>query len=461
MFTDQSGDPVTLANEAASRAWLATVEGVLAHAADAPVHLAGALEADPDFALGHATRGLLLLTLARAELVATARACLDQARAAMARRPVSWREGMVAEALRHWLDGHPRRAAETLEAILSLHPGDALAAKLGHAIRFMLGDRLEMLAALSRSLPRVQSDHPLAGYLHGCHAFALEESGHFAEAERAGRMAVELAPRDIWGRHAVAHVMEMQGRVDEGLAWLADGRHRAHANNLRFHLSWHAALFRLERGETAEALRLYDDEVRAESTDDFRDIANGASLLARLEFEGIDVGGRWEELAVHAERRVSDGQLVFADLHYLLALLGAGRWESAGALAGGLATDALPGRAGGRAAPADVGVSVALGLMALKAGDHREAVRRLGAARRNLTVVGGSNAQRDVFEQAYIESLIGAGEHEQAATVLAARIARRGGSNRYAAKRLLRLSSGAPIRVAALAIAATPLATTH
>lgn len=296
MYHDLSGDRVTVANDAARLAWNDTLEAVLAHAAAAPDHLARTLAADPDFALAHAAKGLMLMSLARADLLGPARDCLAKARAAVAQRPVTQRERMVIEALALWLGEAPRRAAEQLEAILEKHPHDVLALKLSHGIRFMLGDQREMLATLHRTAPGFGEHHPLAGYVHGCYAFALEERGLYAEAERVGRRAVSLSPRDAWGRHAVAHVLEMTGRVDEGIAWLGDSRTFAHANNLRFHIFWHLALFHLERGETTEVLRLYDEEIRAEQTDDYRDIANGASLLARLTYAGIDVGARWEEL---------------------------------------------------------------------------------------------------------------------------------------------------------------------
>ncbi len=274
LYHDLSGDRLTVANDPARLAWNDTLEAVMAHAAATPEHLARTLAADPDFALAHAAKGLMLLSLARAELVGAARECLLQARASAGLRPVTRREAMVIEALSLWLDDAPRRAAERLEAILPAHPHDVLALKLSHGLRFMLGDQQEMLATLQRFAPGFGEHHPLAGYVNGCHAFALEERGFYAEAERTGRRAVALSPRDAWGRHAVAHVLEMTGRAGEGIAWLGEGRGIAHANNLRFHIFWHLALFRLERGENAEVLRLYDEEIRAEPTDDYRDIAD-------------------------------------------------------------------------------------------------------------------------------------------------------------------------------------------
>lgn len=461
MYYDLSGDIVTVANDAARSAWNGTLEALLSHAASTPEHLARTFEADPDFALAHAAKGLMLLSLAKPELLGAARDCLARAQASIAQRPVTLRERMVVEALALWLADTPRQAAKRLEAILLAHPFDALALKLAHGLRFMLGDQPEMLASLRRVAPRFAESHPFAGYVNGCYAFALEEQGFYAEAERAGRRAVQLSPQDIWGRHAVAHVLEMTGRAREGVAWLGDGRHWAHANNLRFHIVWHLALFRLERGETAEVLRLYDEEIRAEPTDDYRDIANGASLLARLDYAGVDVGSRWDELAGKAEGRVHDGRLVFADLHYILALLGAGHAGGAETIARTLAEDAHLHQSGERREAARHGALAAFGLIAFGEGDYAEAARLLGAARDGLVAIGGSHAQRDVFEQAYAESLIRAGELDRAADALNQRLARRGGANLFAARRLAQLRARPAGRLAALAIASTPLAIAH
>ncbi|WP_293796140.1 tetratricopeptide repeat protein [uncultured Bosea sp.] len=458
---DLSGDPITVSGDAARLAWNDMLEALMAHAAATPEHLVRVLAADPDFALAHAAKGLMLLSLARAELVAPARDCLARAQATVLQRPVTRREAMVTEALALWLDDQPRRAAERLEAILISHPFDVLALKLSHGIRFMLGDQAEMLTTLNRFAPGFGESHPLAGFVHGCHAFALEERGFYAQAERIGRRAVALSPRDAWGRHAVAHVLEMAGRAEEGIAWLGDGRDIAHTNNLRFHIFWHLALFRLERGETGEVLRLYDEEIRAEPTDDYRDIANGASLLARLDYAGVDVGDRWEELAAKAEGRVHDGRLVFADLHYALSLLGAGHADGAEAIARSLIEDAKAHPSSERRDAARRGALAAFGLIAFHEGDYDEAARLLGSARTGLIAIGGSHAQRDLFEQAYAESLIRAGEYEGAVEILDERLRRRGGTNLFAARRLAQLRGRGAGRLAGLAIASTPLAIAH
>ena len=76
-----------------------------------------------------------------------------------------------------------------------------------------------------------------------------------------GRRALELAPEDCWAVHAVTHVMEMQGRIDEGIAFLEErrGDWAAPDNGFAFHNWWHLALFHLDRGDYARALAIYDE----------------------------------------------------------------------------------------------------------------------------------------------------------------------------------------------------------
>jgi hypothetical protein len=324
--------------------------------------------------------------------------------------------------------------------------------KLGHSIRFMFGDKAGMLAALTPRIAAFGADTPQAGYVLGCHAFALEENGLYREAGEAGRLAVRLAPRDVWGRHAVAHVFEMTGDTSGGLAWLRDSADWEHCNNFGFHMWWHLALFELERGRTDEVLRLYDTRIRAERSDDFRDISNAAALLARLEFEGVDVGGRWDELAGIAVRRIHDHCTIFADLHYLLALAGAGRPHDSLALVASLADHAGEACETGQIAR-DVGVALADAVVAFRDGRHGAVVDRLLPLRPRLHRIGGSDAQRDVFEQMLIESAVRSGRHGVAARLLGERLAARGGRNRYAALRLARLSGDPRLKLSAMAAA--------
>jgi len=435
--TDACGLETTLETCAAREDWAATQRAFLAHGRETPDRLARVLEAEPDFALGWAAKGLMLLLLGRAELTLPARQAEARARAGLARVGATARERRYVDALTAWLSGRPSRAVACLERVLAVHPGDAMAMKLDHAIRFVLGDRRGMERMTRAVLPAYGPDHVFGGYALGCHAFALEENGRYRDAERAGRAGIERAADDAWGLHAVAHVYDMTARNDDGIAWLTGQESRwAHCNNFGYHVWWHLGLFHLDRGEYDRVLELYDTRIRAEHTDDYRDIANGASMLTRLEIEGIDVGDRWEELAALSAGRVEDGCVIFADLHYLLALHGAGRLAEANRLVARIAADAARSDHEMHEVAAVAGHPAATGLAAFRAGQYSLAFERLRRARPELQRVGGSHAQRDVFSRLMIEAGLRAGLWDAAEAELTARAARRGTADGFTHRRL-------------------------
>jgi tetratricopeptide (TPR) repeat protein len=444
MRNDQFGYDISVSSPEAADAWDRMVLAFLAHAATAPDHLGTVLIKAPDFVMAHAAKGLFCLMLGRSEMTDTAREAYETAcRAAKQGAPTPREMGYV-RALGAWLEGRPSGCVRELDAILARYPQDALAMKICHTARFLLGDRYGMRRSVEALLPAYDAQNPARGYLLGCHAFALEETGDYARAESAGRRALGLASDDAWGLHAVPHVFDMTADSRAGLDWLEGREHAwAHCNNFRHHVWWHKALMHLDQGQTAEVFDLYDTEIRRDSTDDFRDISNATSLLMRLELEGHDVGPRWEELADIAERRTQDACLIFADLHYLLALIGGDRDAAVGRMIGRLHCDAKRGDAGEMTARmAHPGLSTATGLKAFGAGEYRTAYLNLGHARRSMQSIGGSHAQRDVFERLTIDAGIRSGYLDEAETMLLERSQQRAGTlDTYAATRLDLISS--------------------
>ncbi|MEP5153926.1 tetratricopeptide repeat protein [Planktotalea sp.] len=433
---------ISLTDASALEAWNGVVLEILAHGQNAPVHLNTLLETAPEFAMGHAIKGLAVLMLARREVLPVAVEANKSAQAALKAGGATAREALWCSALNDWINGAPTRSVERMEAALRLNPADTISMKMSHGIRFMLGDNHGMRRSVERVLPAHGVDHPLRGYVLGCLAFAMEETGSYADAERTGLMGLELAVNDAWGLHAVAHVYDMTHRVDDGIA-LIDQNAAAwgHCNNFRFHVWWHKALLHLDQGDVAKALDLYDTKIRDDKTDDFRDISNATSLLVRLQLDGVDVGHRWEELADLSEARVDDGCLVFADLHYMLALAGDKRTDAAALMTARIARDATgPGdMAQVMKAP---GVAAAEGLAAFGEGDYQRAFAGLSAGHTKFQSLGGSHAQRDVFERLTIEAGLRAGRLDETKTLLDERTALRGGhEDTFAARRMSQIES--------------------
>lgn len=445
--------PSARADILSEKAYADLVEAVLGHAKDVPARIEVASHVLGHHPRFHGAKAFFLSMLARSEMKPAALACAQKALALAA--DFGPEEHQFARAAVMAAEGHWRESARQLDVFIQLNPSDSLSIKLGHGLRFMLGDKAGMLSSIEAALARFPADHPHLGYLMGCHAFALEENRQYARAEAVGREAVARQPRDAWGLHAVSHVHEMTGRVEEGIAWIEGHEARLRrCNNFGGHLFWHLALFYLEQGEIGQVFALYDREIRRERTDDFRDIANAASLLSRLQIAGHAVGDRWEELADIAETRIGDRALVFADLHYMLALMGAGRSDAIRAYAWSMRNNPASYADQNDVARA-VGVSVAGGLEAFAEGKPDKAFAKLHAVRADLTMIGGSDAQRDVFEQILLESALQADETRIAGRYLEARLIARGGRNQLARAMLVRAGRQMPKRRGSLAVLAS------
>lgn len=378
---------------------LAFEEAVFAVAAHRPVGTAlqTALEHDPGLVAAHALTGFANVILGRSETASQAKSLLPAAQKALADRDGGTAsENALVKALELAADGHLQAAANHLDVHLRSQPCDFLCLKISHALRFMGGRCQSMLDLTTGLLSDWAPSQPAYGFVLGCHSFALEENGHLSQAEAFGRDAYANEKADAWGLHAVSHVMETAHRTDEGIRWLEASRADwSKCNNFSFHMGWHLALFLLEQGRIGEVVDIYDRDIRPDQTDDFRDMANATSLLWRLELEGLRGGERWSELYEIAQRRRQDVTYVFASLHYLLALAASNDEQGADDLLTSLQAMAADPKNDQAKVAAEVGVPLAKVIIAMSRGG--KSVPDLAGIAKNLPVMGGSHAQRDVF----------------------------------------------------------------
>jgi tetratricopeptide (TPR) repeat protein len=390
-------------NVAGSDAFNPALNSFLGFDADVVERVQAVQKADPAFSLGHCLWGyLMMLSYSRAAVAAAAEACRaarEHAAGATAR------EQAHVRALERWVAGDVDAALREWEAILAAWPRDVLALRLAHANYFWIGRGAEMLVSLERVAPRWSEAEPgHAGFL-ACLAFALEESGDYAAAERFGRRSIELDPTEVWGAHAVAHVLEMQRRSVEGIAWLASlERHWTGKGAFLHHLWWHRAMFHLARREFDAVLELYDRRFRnlasplVAALPDFHvDVQNAASMLMRLELRGVAVGARWNELADKAQGRIGDCLSVWTLPHWMMALAAAGRDSAAQSMLNSMREN--PG-----AAVREVALPVCEAVLAHRRGQHERVRGLMTPLLGRLRELGGSHAQRDVLVQLFSDS---------------------------------------------------------
>jgi hypothetical protein len=256
------------------------------------------------------------------------------------------------------------------------------------------------------------------------HAFGLEECNQYAEAEGAGRQALALQPRDGWAVHAVTHVMEMQGRIDEGIAWLTSREADwAPDNGFAFHNYWHLALYHLDRQQYDAVLALHDARIHPEPPDAALQLLDATALLWRLHLEGVDLGGRARAVADNWARRLETerGFYAFNDLHAMLAFTMAGREAEAARLLDDLRWTIEHGRGGNVAATQLVGLPLCRAVRAFGRGQYAEAAETIAGVRDTAHRFGGSHAQRDLLTLTLIEAALRGGQPSLARHYIAER----------------------------------------
>jgi len=439
MLPDPRGIPVTASNAASVARLEAAILGYCGFRADTGDRLKAAL-ADPGLVMAPVLRGYFMLLLVKRELLPRAAQAADAAEAAMREAGATPRERLHLQALRAWIRRDQRAAVAIMKAILAEYPRDLLALKLAQYLLFYAGEWHDMHDTVAAAIGAWDESLPGYGYALGCHAFGVEECGEYDAAECLGRRALALDPDDIWGGHAVAHVFEMQDRIEEGLRWLdASEAGWRGANNFACHVAWHRCLFLLELKRYDQALAHYDRAVRAESTNEYLDITNAVSLLWRLEQAGVAVGRRWDELALRSAARSDDHLLVFGDAHYAAALAAAGtpeefaHWRQSSEAYAKAKDESQAG------VMAEIGLALGEAALAHRRGDYARATDLLWPVRASFRRTGGSHAQRDFFTKLLIDSAVKAGRIEMARALLVERLAVRP-SNRWALEMATRLS---------------------
>jgi len=382
--------------------------------------LKAGVAADPGFILGHTTLAALHSLggiPGNAKPITRALAAANALAGA-----ASAHERLHLAAANSWAAGDIEGAAAFWETALESDPSDLLALRLAHDTHFYLGAGEKLRDVPLAVLPAYAEAPIRRGFVLGMAAFGLEETGAYAEAERAGREAVALNPADSWAIHAVAHVLEMQDRADEGITWLRTLEpHWAPAAGLAVHQWWHAGLYLIELGRLDEVLAIYDRHIRPGADAQVLDLVDAAALLWRLELLGVDVGERWRDLTPLWRRHAEDHVLAFNDVHIAMTLAGAGEDEAAGQLEDSLARYATGGTGTNARVSSELGLPLIRALRAFQNGDYGQTVAILAPLFKILAPVGGSNAQRDVFIQTLGIAAFKTGAADVAKSVLAER----------------------------------------
>jgi tetratricopeptide (TPR) repeat protein len=382
--------------------------------------LDAAISRAPDFAQAHLLKAFILALATEPDAMADAR----RVAARLREMPLNDRESSQRAVLERLLAGNWVAAATAMDFHNMRYPRDLVALQVGHLIDFYRGSARDLRDRVARALPHWSAQVPGYHAVLGMYAFGLEEAGDYARAEATGRRAIDLEPLDCWAHHAVAHVMEMQGRAEDGIGWMIarEPHWDGDTNFFKVHNWWHRALYHLDLGQVDAVLRLYDGPIRGGRSPVALDLVDASALLWRVSLAGHDVGDRWSEVADAWEAH-ADGRLYpFNDLHAALAYLGAGRAAALERL-NAAQEDAAAGATETAHWIASIGLPLTRGFVAFARGRYRESVDALHPIRFIAHQFGGSHAQRDVIDWTLTEAAIRGGLPEVALALAHERVA--------------------------------------
>ncbi len=381
-----------------------------------------AVEADEGFAVAYASKAMMQLYRGKG---ADAKATAERARTLSL--GASRRVQGYAEAVFLYVSGEGPRALARAREHMNEFPRDAMALQLAHRL-LVMGCGVagvpnfppEMLGLL-KGLEPVYGDE--WSFL-GNYAFAHHESGLFDEALRLAERSLEQRPDNANASHSVAHVFFERGDHVTGQGflgnWLEDYDSRS---PFYVHLSWHEALFELAQGRHERALGLYENAIRPSVVAKSPiSIADSCSLMWRLQIYGGSVPPMpWEEVRDQAAPALSGKGPAFGVAHAAMACAASGddeTWNQMIEGIKGMASD-------GNLLASEVTLPLVKGIGAFSQGDYAESARLIGPIHSQFVRLGGSHAQREVFEDTLLAAYLRSEQYDKAEDMLRERLNRR------------------------------------
>ena len=249
-------------------------------------------------------------------------------------------------------------------------------------------------------------------------AFALIEDGRSREGRELAERSLAGNPRNAHGAHIYVHALYEHGESRAGRdyleGWLAGYPPDA---QLHCHLWWHVAMFELALGDAARAQDIYAGRFApAVSRSTPINIAtDSAALLWRLELAGAKRdAAEWQAVRDYAALKFPK-PMIFVESHYALALAAAGDADALESYAAELDERDRAGRL--VAGPVVPALARAAGDFAR--GDWSAVIGRIEPLLDEVVRIGGSRAQRDLFEHTLLAAYLHAGRAEDARRLLA------------------------------------------
>jgi tetratricopeptide (TPR) repeat protein len=421
MYQDRYGLPLTAASEAAAASYREGLDLILSAWTGAGEVLDRAIAEDPTFALACIARARVHQIYAEAT---DARARAAQARTLA--ENITRRERQHIEIIARAVEGQPASALTAAEQHLNEFPRDALVLSLllGAFGLYAFSGRADhdvaRVAICERHARHYGEDWWFLTYLGWAHT----EGGNAAVGRTITERAITLREKNGNAAHALAHALFEQGDAVAGGSflnrWLPtyDG-----GSFLNGHLSWHLALVALDSNDIEGAIKIYQERIHPGTSHSppLNYFTDTASFLWRVGLvKEVELGPYWREVAAYASRRFPQAGVHFADVHWALVAAATNSEDLHKRL-----TELEALQANGKLAPGQSAIELCRGVQAFASGDYEAAARIFEAYIPELSRIGGSHAQREMFEDTLLVAYLRSGYAQKARNLIDRRLHRR------------------------------------
>jgi hypothetical protein len=404
MFEDRYGNALSTRSASAREAYVDGVDRFLAAQPDVEGAFEAAIAADDQFTLAHVG-----LARARQSVGKNEGAAEAITRARLHTKGLTEREAGHLHALGLLIDGNGPAAYPAIRSHLLEHRRDVMLTQTCSGVFGLIGfsgqpgREAEQLAFTTSLVPFYGDDW----WFLGQHAFAQSEAGQIEPATETIERSLAGNSRNANGAHIRAHIYYEAGETDAGYEyagkWWQDYDSKG---ALHCHISWHIALWALERGDTETLWEVIDTHVAPGKAwgPSLNVLSDNAAILYRAELAGVEVTpDRWQAVSSYAAKHFPNTGIAFADVHAALAHAKAGNSTALGRII-----------AEAKGPAADMVRKMADAFQAIATEDWGRAVERLSATIASHERIGGSRAQRDLIEYALMNALIQQGRTAEA-----------------------------------------------
>ncbi|MDH3602017.1 MAG: hypothetical protein OEU26_20590 [Candidatus Tectomicrobia bacterium] len=425
-FTDRYGMTISTDNPQAAECWQEGLDRLLSQNAGPDAKFEEAIELDDRLAMAHGCLAFWYMQRARPE---EARARIQHALSLASE--ITRRERQQLEATNLWIQGQGRQALARLKEHLAEFPRDALLMRLAHLLYnrgcSSVGEANfppAYLALLHDCAPHCEDNWAfLAEY-----AWAHHETGAIDDAMRLAQRSLELNPTNAVATHSVAHVYFERGDAAAGADFLGNWLNGFDCPASSYvHLSWHLALFELALGQYQKAIERYEQDIRPYvAAKSIATLPDSASFLWRVQVYSGDQPSHpltppWEEVRTLATPMAEKPGFAFQVAHAALALAASNDHDALTLMLDQLQSTAEQGDLFTR----EIVVPLVQGIVDFAQGEYAKSAQLLEPVCPQLVRIGGSHAQREVFEDTLLEAYLRAEQFDKAEAMLAERLERR------------------------------------